>query len=219
MRLLITFTLLPICFTAIGQTSLTKKESWGRVDTMFTPYPIKKTLTFYPSTYIGTESVYTDSAGIDVIIQNSLPKGGGYIDAAGKEFGYRIFWTRIINESAAPIEITIKFPADSFAILPSGSYFKVFLPPNTMTLDKEGLYSYGATGLLSFLDTGLHAPTMLQRTINPNEAFQFYVGTLSHQPKDSKLIPSGRIQTELILKGQELFYRIKQLDFPLIPCG
>lgn len=208
-----------ICFAATGQTFRTKKESWGRVDTMFTPYPRKKTLTFYPSTYIGTESVYSDSAGLDVIIQNSLPKGGGYIDAAGKEFGYRIFWTRIINESAAPIEITIEFPADSFAILPSGSYFKVFLPPDTMTLDKEGLYSYGATGLLSFLDTGLHAPTMLQRTINPKEAFQFYVGILSYQPKDSKLPTGGGARTELILKGQELFYRIKQLDLSPIPCG
>lgn len=221
MRLLITFTLLSICFTASAQTSRTKKEIWGRPDTLFASSSIRKeTLTYYPGSYIGTESVYTDSTGIAIIIQNSLPKGGGYTDPAGKEFGYRMFWNRVINESAAPIEITINFPADSFAIpTSSDSYFRVLLPPDTMTLDKEGLFSYGATGLIPFLDKGLHTPTMLKRTINPNDAYQFYVVVLSYQPKDSKFTIGGGARTELILKGQDFFYLIKHADLGLIPCG
>ena len=54
----------------------------------------KKPLTFYPGTYIHSEALYTDSTGIAVIIQNSLPKGGGYIDAAGKKFGHAILELR-----------------------------------------------------------------------------------------------------------------------------
>jgi hypothetical protein len=62
-----------------------------------------------------------------VIIQNSLPKGGPYTDPTGKRFGYGIFWTRVINQTTSPLELTINFPADSFAIFPEpGSYLKLF---------------------------------------------------------------------------------------------
>jgi hypothetical protein len=203
MRLLTTFTLLTICLTTIGQTIQTYDKR-------------KKTLTYYPGTYIDTESRYTDSTGIVVIIQNSLPKGGSYTDSTGKNFGYRIFWYRVINETSAPLELTINFPADSFAILSSPDYLKVFLPSDTMTLDKETLYSYGATGLISFLDTGLTKPTMLQRTINPKEACLFYIGALFTQGY-------GAARAGLVLKEQDLFYRIRgiapDLDSALIPCG
>jgi len=214
MRLLTTFTLLTICLTAIGQTFPTQKDKR------------QKTLTNYPVKYIDTESKYTDSTGKGVIVQNSFPKGGGYLDSTGKigytdstgqNFGYAIFWTRVINETATPLELTINFPADSFAILPSpDSYFKLFLPPDTMTLDKETLYAYGATGLESFLDTGLNKPTMLQRTINPKEACLFYIGALFYQGE-------GVARAGLVLKEQDLFYSIRgiapQFDSALIPCG
>ncbi|MEP7322970.1 MAG: hypothetical protein ABI761_13675 [Saprospiraceae bacterium] len=152
-----------------------------------------------------------------VIIQNSLPKGGPYTDPTGKRFGYGIFWTRIINETAYPLNLTINFPGDSFAIFPQPeSYLKLFLPPDIMTLDKESLYDYGATGLKSFLDTGLNRPTMLQKTIHPKEEYLFYIGILFHLPDN------GPVRTGLVLKEQDLFYRISiagQLDSALIPCG
>jgi len=153
-----------------------------------------------------------------VIIQNSLgPKGGPYTDSTGKRFGYGIFWTRVINESATPLELTINFPADSFAIPPSpGSYLKLFLPPDdTMTLDKESLYDYGAKGLKSFLDTGLNKPTTLQRTINPKEEYLFYIGAISYQS-------GGMVRAGLVLKDQDLFYRISiipHFDSALFSCG
>lgn len=68
MRLLITSTLLTICFTAIGQN-----------------FSKKKALTFYPGTYIDTEYRYNDSTGIVVIVQNSERKGGKYTDPTGKD--------------------------------------------------------------------------------------------------------------------------------------
>ena len=218
MRLLTTLTLLTICFTAIGQTFPTKKEdSVYRFDRSFTRKDEgQKSLTYYPYTYIHSESKYTDSTGIVVIIQNSFPKGGPYTDPTGKTYGHVIFWTRVINETATPLELTIKFPADSFAIFPSpDSYIKIFLPPDTMTLSKETLYNYGATGLKSFLDAGLNKPTMLQRTINPKEACLFYTAVLFYQA-------GGTARAGLVLKEQDLFYRIsiaQQLDSELIPCG
>ena len=185
----------------------------------------KKGLTFYPGTYIDTESRYTDSTGVSVIIQNSIRRAGGsldstqyrgYTDSSGKKFGYAIFWTRIINETDTPIEVTINFPADSFAIYPSsGSYLKLFLPPDSMTLAKEFLYNYGATGLKSFLDTAFHRPTMLRRTIKPNEACQFYVLGIPHQGE-------GIDRAGFVLKEQDLSYRVDMVgkfDSMLIPCG
>lgn len=67
---------------------------------------------------------YTDSIGKSLIIQNSFPRDGPYTDPTGKIFGYGIFWTRVINETATLLELTINFPADSFAIFPSARLLK-----------------------------------------------------------------------------------------------
>ena len=194
MRLWTTFMLLTICLIAKGQTSPVKKDK------------SQELLTFYPGTY-DTE-YYTDSEGKVVIIQNSLPEGLGYTDPTGKNFGRRIFWTRVINETSAPLELTINFPADSFAMLPwPDSYLKVFLPPMAT------LYAYDPAGLESFLDTGMDKPTMFQRTINPKEACLFYVGVLFLGKRQ------GVTRAGLVLKEGDVFYRINLLDPALIPCG
>ena len=126
------------------------------------------------------------------------------------EFFYAIYWYRIINETSTALALTITFPADSFPMSPSeDSYLKVFLPPDTMTLAKEGLHNYGATELNSFLDRGVHKSTGLEKTINPKEACLFYIGGLLHNTS----LPA---RAELFLKGQDLFYRIGGME---IPCG
>jgi hypothetical protein len=192
MRLLITSAILTIySIAATGQIFSTKKA-----------------LTFYPATYIDTEYRYTDSTGISVIIQNSIRKGGRYTDPAGKVFFSVIYWYRVINETSTPLELTISFPADSFATSQDG-YFKAFLPLDTMTFKKEGLYAYGATGLKAFLDTGLNQPTMLQRTINHDNACLFYIGALYYQAY-------APARAELILKDRDFYYRIGGIE---IPCG
>ncbi|MEO5975992.1 MAG: hypothetical protein ABIQ21_02465 [Chryseolinea sp.] len=228
MSLVTTFTLLSICFTAIGQSS-PHFLSRSLLPSQAKSHKLQKPLTFYPDTYIDTESRYTDSAGIVVIIQNSLPKGDGYSDPSGNKFRSVIFWTRVINETATPLELTIHFPdiplelknefptigSSASPILPS-SYIHLFLPPDTMTLDKETLYNYGVTGLKSFLDSGFNITTMLERTINPNEEVLFYTGALLYQAQ-------GTVRAGFILKEQDLFYRISgispQLATVLIPCG
>ena len=96
---------------------------------------------------INTKYEYTESNGARLIIQNSFPRGGlRYKDLNGKEYVYAVFWTRIINETFDPVELTIDFPLDSFEIAPSlGNYVELVLPPDTMTIDKESLYDYGLT--------------------------------------------------------------------------
>jgi len=109
--------------------------------------------------------------------------------------------------------LTINFPNDSLAILPSpDSYLKLFLPPDTTNLEKK---SNGVTALKSFF-SGFNKPTtILQRTINPNEECLFYIGALFYKA-------DGIARAGLVLKERDLFYRISiapQLDSALIPCG
>lgn len=190
MRLLTTIILLTNCLTVIGQT-------------------------------FDSESKYTDSDRRTVIIQNSFPKGmapldasgkPGYTDVTGKSFAYVIFWTRVVNETATPLELTINFPAD----FPSYSYLKLFLPTDTMTLDKESMLNYGVADLKSFLDTNFNRPATLRRIINPKEEYLFYTVVLSSKTGSS-------LRARFVLKEHELFYNIKgietELDSALLPCG
>lgn len=177
-----------------------------------------------------TEFKYTDSAGKDVIIQNSGPKGAGnidgdrdinavrgYTDSTGTHYAYGIFWTRIINETTSPLELSIDFPADSLTIPPHpDNYFKLFLPPDTMTVDKLSSYNYGITGLRSFLDTNFNKPSVLQKTINPNEEYFFYIAMLNHVPDQR-----GPIRAGVVLEEQSLFYKVsvEPIGTKLIPIG
>ena len=205
-----------ICFTAIGQTFSTNKA-----------------LTFYPETFIDTEYRYTDTTGLSVIIQNSIPKWGGflfddstgtakytYTSAGGEKFSGVVFWYRIINETDSPIELTLNFPADSFAIkyLPE-SYFKLCFPPDTMDFDKEGLPNYGLKGLKAFLDNNFYKSSSLQRTIGRRESNMFYVVLLEHYPEGTKPVTVRQTSAQLVLDKSDLFYGINLHEVALIPCG
>lgn len=173
----------------------------------------KKTLTNDIDKDIYTKYEYTDSNGASLIIQNSFPRGGiKYKDSNGEVYVYAVFWTRIINETDNPLELKIDFPVDSFEVpsLP-GKYFKILIPPDTMTLDKVPLFNYGLTDLESFIDNSIHKSSSLKRNINPKESNGFYVVMLC-------LIEGahGTLRTGLRLKGQNLLYRINDKE---IDCG
>jgi len=157
---------------------------------------------------IYTKYEYADSKGGSLIIQNSFPKGESYTDPYGREYFKVIFWTRIINETDNPFELKINFPVDSFE-LPSfpGQFFKILLPQDTMTLDKEPLFNYGLTDLKSFLDNNRNKPSSLNRTINPKESSGFYVVKLTSRPK-SGWQGNGAARAEFRLKEKNIFYRI-----------
>jgi hypothetical protein len=157
---------------------------------------------------IHTKYEYSDSIGKRLIIQNGFPRGGSrYTDPNGKVYAYAIFWTRIVNETDNPLELKIDF-LDSYEVpsLP-GKYYKLLVPPDTMTIDKIPLFNYGLTDLDSFLNTSIHKPSSLKRTINSKESSGFFVvklGLISEGPLGAGDI----LRTGLILKGQDLFYRV-----------
>ena len=152
-----------------------------------------------------TKYEYTDSIGKSLVILNSFRRGGPYIDPKGISYGKLIFWTRLINETDSPLELKIDFPVDSFEVpgLP-GKYYKVLVPPDTMTIDKESLYDYGMTGLKPFLDNNIHKPSSLKRTINPKESSGFYIVILFDHWVGA---PFG---AGLSIKGQNLVCRISR---------
>jgi hypothetical protein len=162
---------------------------------------------------IYTKYEYIDSIGKRLIIQNGFPRGGiKYTDPNGEVYMYAIFWTRIINETDNPLELRIDFPVDSYEVpsLP-GKYYKILVPPDTMTLDKFPLFNYGLTDLKSFLDNSIHKSSSLKRTINPKESSGFYVVILC-------LVEGahGTMRTGLSLKEQNLFYSVNDKE---IHCG
>jgi len=152
-----------------------------------------------------TKYEYTDSIGKRLIIQNGFPKGGTHTDPNGEVYDYRVFWTRIINETDNPLELKIDFPVDSYEYpgLP-GKYYKVLVPSDTITVDSNGL-----AGLKPFSDNSIHKLSSLKRTINPKESGGFYV-----------IIPTlyegaqGALRTGLSLKAQDLLYKISLIKGP-----
>ena len=93
---------------------------------------------------------YSESDYNGIIIQNSYPKGGPYTGPTEKHFNYSylVFFSRVINETSHPIKLDLEFSADSVAIPGSPeTYVKVFLPADTMTMEKRSLFSYGVTEL------------------------------------------------------------------------
>ncbi|AXT20161.1 hypothetical protein D7030_03335 [Flavobacteriaceae bacterium AU392] len=160
---------------------------------------------------------YSEIVSNGVVIQNSFPKGGPYTGFTKKHYNYSylVFFTRVINETGNPFELNVNFSADSIAIPNSPNTFvKLFLPPDTMTLDKQNLFSYGVTELESF-----DKSTRFQRIINPKEDCLFYVVAIFYQTRaDARNQHRGGNRAELVLKGQELFYRMSpQIDF--LSCG
>src|ERR1043165_4825536 len=80
-----------------------------------------------------TEKVpVSDKRSIGVQINNEMIGGLIYTDPNGKQFAYRSFRPRIINDTTIPIELTINFNNDSISLLPkSNRYLRVFLLPDT----------------------------------------------------------------------------------------
>lgn len=167
--------------------------------------------------------VYTNAAGDHVIIENSFSRGGSYVDPTGKVHSKIMFWTRINNETEKSLELNIDLPLHSYEVptLP-GKYYKIFIPSDTMTREKEPLQDYGMKDFKNFPDNNIDKPSQFKRTINPKEASGFYFIVLFEEGV------SGPSRTGLYLKGQNLFYKITRytgkqgisfVDEKEIKCG
>lgn len=180
MKLLIALTIFLSTFTITGQEFHTEKEQ-----------------------KFHTEFEYTDLLNKGFTIQNSYPKGGQkYTSPSGKEYANVVFWTSITNQTDSDLELKIDFSADSFIIpLWPNVNFNLYLPSEEMTLEKEPLFNYGLD-LKSFLDENIEKPSVIVKTISPNESFLFYTVAISDKGAD------GTIRAGFEIENQDLIYKI-----------
>lgn len=160
---------------------------------------------------VDTKFAYVDTDGQELIIENSYPRGGlKYTDPLGEDYVYAVFWTRITNETNNPFELKMEFLEDSYELLSSpGRIFKLFIPSDTVTVEKEQLFNYGLD-LEKYLDENFRKQANLERTISPKGSSGFYVVTLFNQGVN------GTLRTGLKIKGAKLSY---QVNDKTIDCG
>ncbi|WP_433763813.1 hypothetical protein [Flavobacterium ginsenosidimutans] len=211
-KITIMLVLVTMMFFSCNQTSKSTAENIGE-DTFELVKDQRKSAKTDKSVY--TKDVYTNSKGAKLTIQNSFPKGGiKYTDTKGNKYIYAVFWTRIINETDDLVKLKINFPVDSYEILGlPKKYYKTLIPSDTMTIQKIPLFNYGLTNLEPFFDKNIDKPSSLKRAIKPKEATGFYVVTLRLIGDGDKF---GVLRTEISLKGQKLFYKIRDKE---IECG
>jgi len=160
---------------------------------------------------------YSEATHHGIIIQNSFPKGGPYTGKTNGNYNhsYLVFFTRVHNASEKPVELRLHFSADAIAIPHSpDTYVKLFLPLDSMTLDKRDLLSYGLTEVAS-----LEQASSFERKLAPQEDCLFYVVVFFYQTKaEAWKQERGGNRAELVLDGQALFYNmLPQVDS--LPCG
>ncbi|MEI8111291.1 MAG: hypothetical protein WCH59_09905 [Chitinophagia bacterium] len=129
--------------------------------------------------WIDSEVKFTDSNGNLVKFIHSLPRGGGQVFLKGKKYGYVVFWTHVINQSATPIELQVKFPEVTYFKSPE-SYIHIVLPRETMNTENLQLFDYGLTNLQSIINDETNQISVLKKKINPQEDYYFYEAVLIH---------------------------------------
>lgn len=194
------------------------KILWGKYfenrnqKTKFMRFLISVTVFYSFCTFVSGQEIaktewYSETNTNGIVIQNSYPKGGPYPGTPKRHFNYSrlVFFTRIVNETKHPIELTIHFSADSIPIPGSPNTFvKLFLPSDTMTHDKQSLFNYGARELESFDES-----TRFQKTISPDDECLFYVVAIFYQTKaTAQNQQRGGNRAEFVLIGQDLFYKM-----------
>ena len=136
-----------------------------------------------------------------VQISNVGPRGSIYTDATGKQFAFRSFRTRIMNDSSVPMILTINFSNEAVALLPqSDRLLRVFLLPDSMKPEVQfGLqFKNGAfiQPLNSIIDTSLKQPSGLRIKIAPKKDYYLNIGTVFY-PAD------GLVRAGIFVNGQK----------------
>lgn len=224
-KILILFTIATVSLFSCKKDSKSAKENTQR---NYKPLNWNETSTkeklpcIFDKQFIHTHFEYEDSSGTTLSIENSLPRGGHkYTDPEGKSFVYTIYWTRISNQSADPLEVQINFPADSVPLTAANDInFKLVLPPNKVETtqkalinhnmpgsqpnisDRDPVYNYGLLDLESVLDQRLHKPSSFHRILQSNDTVSFYVVNLFNKGV------KGVVRTGLSLEEEALFYTV-----------
>lgn len=163
--------------------------------------------------WVDSELKLTDANGNSVKFINSFPRGGGVVYKNGEKYSYVVFWTRVNNQSAIPLEFKVDFPEVTYFNSPE-FYIQIVLPKETMSMDKVQSFDYGLTNLQSILNDESKQLSFIQKKINPNEDYTFYTAVFIHGER------WGSARAKFELKDQDLFYKISMgSDTTIIPCG
>ncbi len=183
-------------------------------------FTLSLVLTLFFCTLLDAQSIgselYSKSETDDVIIENGYNRGGPYTGPVKTHFNVSnlVYYTRIINKKESPIELSINFTTDSFAIPNSPDTFvKIFLASDSMTLDKRHLFNYGVRDLESF-----DQPTELKRKLYTNQDCLFNVVAIFYQTKESAWSQErGGNRSEFALKGKDIYFNMPpQIDSLLV---
>lgn len=220
MRQLVVYALPLIVFfcTSCGQSSTGTGKEKGRSSTInIAGSPRSNDAGIY------RQYEYVGDNGARMVVTSGFPRcGARFTDRNGTEYIWSVFWSRIINETGNRLDVDIEFPVDVVENSSSaGNYFKVLVPPDTMTVAKMSLYNYGLQDMDSFLDTSIHKTiASLKRSVNPNDSTGFLVVVVSRLDDYKAGTNAGVLRTALSLKGSSLFYTISRYaskrDMPLI---
>lgn len=166
----------------------------------------------FPATYnefVYDRQVYLDPAGNYIVVENSLPKGGlPFTGLDGDQYVYAVFWTRITNETANPLVLSMAFPDYPYDLPYSpGRAFRLYFPTDTLTSDKIPQFDYGLS-VDSFLTQKFYQPAELTKTIQPGAEGAFYVLTLFNQWVE------GTLRTGLHLEGKAIYYAVNDTSIP-----
>lgn len=205
---LVILTVLSVLFSCVQDQKTPSAPATKIPDTLKAPKPtIIETGLEPKGKYIDTRYVYNSANASQVIIENSLPKGGlDYTDNNGKTYVYTVFYSKITSTSDQPIQLTIDFPIENYT-LPSSlsNAVKIILPHEEMTTDKVELFNYGLPDINTLLNDNIPDPTSLQLTIPSKGSRLFYVITLFNHGVE------GTVRTGFSLIENTLYYRVNTL--------
>ena len=174
------------------------------------------------------QQLYSDSTYLfgnsNLTIQNGFPRGGiidregtiGYTDYSGKKYAFGLFWTRIVNENNSPLKFKIEFHDEPTSLIfPFDAHIRLYVLPDTMTIEKLAQFNYGVDGIKSFLDTHFNQITNLDRVLASNEASFFNIILLFDTPNNDA------VRSEMIIKEHDLYYKVRVSPYGeiMIPCG
>lgn len=165
----------------------------------------------FHSNYVDTKVIYKDSEGDLITVLNSLPKGGlKYTDPTGKDYVYAVFWSRIINDTEHPIELTLNSFEESYHLASATDrIFKLYIPEDTLAIGNEASVNYGLN-LEEFLNDHYLEQPYFNRIIPSKEANGFYFIILFNKGVE------GTLRTGLSIKEQSAYYKVNDME---IECG
>lgn len=116
--------------------------------------------------------------------------GTTHKDTSGTEHFYVHITATITNDSTIPIHLQLALAKEyEFPTFCNDDKYKVFLLPEELTPDTATLYNNILNGQHDFLNTPLDNPSVLNKTLKPDEYCVVTIGALTPKPSNCAPVP------------------------------